>query len=131
MSNAPNENPDELMARYERDRAQQRRFAGKKITYLCGALRFLGVEKVTVAFDAYGDEGSIKEAVFEPPVLDDLPFGLLEELNFGWVSFRTTGWGWNFSPDAGLDGTLVLDVATGEVVEEFEHRDEDLEGEIE
>ena len=131
MSNAPNESHEDQMARYERDRARQRQYAGKKVAYLCGALRFLGVERVTVAFDAYGDEGSIKEAVFEPPIRDEMPFGLLEELNYGWVSFRTTGWGWNFSPNAYLDGTLVLDVATGEVVEQFEPADVDLIEEME
>ena len=131
MSNAPIESHEDMMARVERDQATQRRRAGKKVAYLCGALRFLGVKQVSVAFDAYGDEGSIKEAVFEPPIQEELPFGLLEELNYGWVSFRTTGWGWNFSPNAYLDGTLVLDVTTGEVVEVFESRNEEPEEEME
>ena len=49
-----------------------------------------------------------------------------------WVQSRTTGWGNNTSPDAGLDGILVLDVASGKLVEEFdEFRAEDLEGEME
>ena len=123
MSNAPNEDPEALMARYELQRAQQRRHTEKQVAYLCHALRFLGVKTVTVAFDAYGDEGSIKEAVFEPPIQADLPFGLREALDFNWTSFRTTGWGWNFSPNAGLDGTITIDVATGEVVEQFDPAD--------
>ena len=131
MSNAPNESHEEMMASHERDRATQRGYAGKKVAYLCGALRFLGVKKVMVAFDAYGDEGSIKEAVCEPPIQAELPFGLLEEMNFWWISFRTTGWGWNFSPNAYLDGTLVLDVATGEVVEVFDPPDADSGDEME
>ena len=90
MSNAPNESPEELMARHERQWAQQKQYIRKRVAYLCGALRFFGVEKITVEFDAYGDEGSMKEAVFHPPVRDELPFGLLEELNSGWIGFRTT-----------------------------------------
>ena len=86
MSNAPNETPEELMARVERQQAHQKRYNRKKVAYLCGALRFFGVEKVTVEFDAYGDEGSMKEAVFEPPVQAELPFGLLDELNSGWIT---------------------------------------------
>ena len=82
MSNAPNEDPEDLMAHYELQRAQQRRRAEKRAAHLCRALRFLGVKTVTVAFDAYGDEGSIKEAVFEPPIQADLPFGLLEAINY-------------------------------------------------
>jgi hypothetical protein len=131
MSNAPNESPEELAARYERQHAQEMRYAGRKVAYLCGALRFLGVEKVTAAFDAYGDEGSIKEAVFVPPVRDELPFGLVEEIGTMWTSFRTSGWGRD-APNTGLDGILTLDVVTGKVVEEFiAFRDEDLEGEME
>jgi hypothetical protein len=132
MSNAPNEYPEEEIARYERDRERQRRGAERQVAHLCEALRFFGVRKVTAAFDAYGDEGSIKEAVIDPLIGDELPFGLIEAVNYWWTSFRTTGWGWNFSPKAGLDGVLVLDVATGKVVEEFgEFRAEDLEGEPE
>ncbi len=127
MSNAPNEDPEDLMARYELQRAQQRGHAEKRVAYLCRALRFLGVKTVTVTFDAYGDEGSIKEAVFEPPLQDHLPFGLLEALDYNWTSFRTTGWGWNFSPNAGLDGTITIDVMTGEVVELFEAADVERE----
>ena len=127
MSNAPNEYPEADIAGYEHDRATQRRHAEKKVAYLCHALRFLGVKTVTVAFDAYGDEGSIKEAVFEPPIQAELPFGLLEALDYNWTSFRTTGWGWNFSPNAGLDGTITIDVTTGEVVEQFEGLDVEKE----
>ena len=75
MSNAPNESPEELVARHERHMAQAKRYAGKKVAYLCDALRFLGVEKVTAAFDAYGDEGSIEEAVFVPAVRDNCRSG--------------------------------------------------------
>ena len=132
MSNAPNDDPEEMRAGYERERERQRRYAEKQVTHLCGALRFFGVEKVTAAFDAYGDEGSIKESVCEPPIQGDLPFGLIEQMDYWWTSFRSTGWGSNFSPNAGLDGVLVLDVVTGKVVEEFEVRQEDdPEGEIE
>ena len=119
MSNAPNESPEEMSARYERDRERQRRSAEKQVAHLCAALRFCGVRKVTAAFDAYGDEGSIQEAVIDPPIGHELPFGLIEAVNYWWTSFRTTGWGWNESPNAGLDGVLVLDVTTGTVVEEF------------
>ena len=45
MSNAPNESQEELVARIERERAEMRRYNGKKVAYLCGALRFFGVEK--------------------------------------------------------------------------------------
>ena len=131
MSNAPDETPEELMARHERARQQQRRYAERQVAHLCDALRFCGVERVTAAFDAYGDEGSIKEAVVEPPIGDELPFGMLEAVSHWWVTFRTTGWGWNESPNAGLDGVLVLDVATGMIVEEFEARGEMSEGEME
>jgi len=82
----------------------------------------------TAEFDAYGDEGSIKEAVFVPPIRAELPFGLAEEIDSMWVQCRTTGWGLDTSPDAGFDGILTIDVATGKVVEEFdEFRAEEME----
>lgn len=132
MSNAPNETPEDFMDRYERQSAQQKRHLRKRAAYLCVALRFFGVEKVTAAFDAYGDEGSIKESVYEPPLRAELPFGLIEEVDAMWTSFRTTGWGINPPPNGGLDGTLILDVAKGEIVETFfELRPEEWEGAME
>ena len=132
MSNAPNETPEDFVDRYELQSAQQKGYLRKQVAYLCVALRFFGVETVTAAFDAYGDEGSIEKSVYEPPLRAELPFGLVEEVDTMWISFRTTGWGINPPPNGGLDGTLTLDVAKGEVVETFfERRPEEWERAVE
>ena len=122
MSNDPNTERNEMIARYHRDLAEQKRKAEARVAYLCVALRFFGVEKVTAKFDGYGDDGSIEKAVFHPSLPGDLPFGLPDQIKGSWEPFMTSGWEIN----AGSFGTLTLDVATAKVLEEIEHRDEEM-----
>lgn len=80
MSNAPFDR-ESFLAQYARDMAERKLKAERKADYLCGALRFFGIAKVTATFDGYGDNGSIAEAVFDPPIRDVLPFGLVDEIH--------------------------------------------------
>jgi hypothetical protein len=121
MSNAPDDKPEDFMARYHREEEERKRKGRAKAAYLSDALRFFGVETVTTTFDGYGDDGTIEEAFFEPPIRERLPFGLCDAVDEVWGDFLPAGWEIN----AGSFGTLKLDVAAGTVIDDIEIRDED------
>ena len=130
MSNAPNHDPEGNGDSFERWLGEQQRqaqkrqqIAEKEIIYLCGALRFFGVEKVSQEWDGFGDDGQFEASVFHPPLPSDLPFGLGDAIDLLWHPFFPPGCEIN----VGWFGTLTLDVATGKVAVHLEWRDEDDE----
>ena len=130
MSNAPNEDPDDIMtdferrwAEREREAERQKREAEQMAAYLCGALRFLGVRQVTAVWDGYGDDGQTGDPVFDPPLSGELPFGLPDEIDRLWDPILPPGCEIN----AGSFGTLTLDVTAGTVSHDIEYRDDDEE----
>ena len=136
MSNAPNSDPEGSVdsferrwAEWQRETEQRKRNAEKHTPYLSGALRFLGIEKVSAAWDGYGEEGQFEASVFQPSSPTDLPFGLIDAIDRLWDPLLPSGCEIN----AGSFGTLTLDTATGKALVDIEWRDEDdeLEEEME
>ena len=133
MSNAPNDDPDEFTVRYERQRAERmrkaeelKRNAESRVAYLCGAMRFFGVERVYWTFDG-PSEPATEGATFDPPVRDQLPFGLGNAVDEIWGDLLPAGW----QSNAGMFGTLTLAVASGKVIDDIEIREEWDEEEME
>ena len=122
MADTPKFTREDYLAHYEREKAARKRKAEATVAHLSGVLRFFGVERVTAKFDGSGDDGSIEPAAYHPTLPADLPFGFSEQFPECWLPFMSPSWEIN----AGSFGTLTLDVATGEVHEEIEVRDEEV-----
>jgi hypothetical protein len=111
VSNAPYFDPDEDETDPSGEDEERRREAAATVAYLCGALRFFGVQKVVAAFgDTYGDL-SIDVPAFQPALPGDLPFGLASRLGQLWDAFLPRRW----EDEEGSSGTIAVDVVTGKV----------------
>jgi hypothetical protein len=114
-------------ADYRRRERERRWAAQQRIDYALDALRFLGVEKVTVEFDGHSDEGELKNLQFLPPPAGP-PEGLEHLLEDALGDMLPGGW----KIEAGSFGTITLDVASGKVDVDQEYRgQEDFEDEWE
>jgi hypothetical protein len=124
--------PNEFLARYERERREAERKARTDLRYAAGVLRLIGVERAVARFDGSGDEGFVEEVTYHPPPPGGIPEGLQDVIDDAVCELLPGGWEIN----TGSFGTVTLDAATGEpVVEqtwrEEEEYDEDIEDEEE
>ena len=124
MSDVPEFEGERRLARREREDGVQRWQAEVTFVYLCGALRFFGVEKVVAPFHEYDSESCygpwVGEVACHPPLPDLLPFGLadrirqlLEPFIPGGVSSNDCSW-----------GTFTLDVASAMLTVDFDFPNE-------
>ena len=117
MSNEPDFDSDEDAGDGDEER---RRAAEATVAYLCGALRFFGVEKVVAAFEDTYDDLSIDVPVYQPALPGDLPFGLAGRLGQLWDAFLPRRWEY----EEGISGTITIDVASGKVTRQARRREE-------
>jgi len=114
---------EDFMTQYRREEAKRIAAAKESLRYLAGALRLIGVKKVTAPFDGYGDEGSLNEITYDPLPSAGFPDGLQQAIERAIYDLLPGGWEIN----AGSFGTVTLDTATGEAEVDHEWRDEDEE----
>src|SRR5262245_10966075 len=116
--------PDDWWAQYQRKEAERLKHSEEMAEYLMGALRFLGVQRVPVAFAGYGDDGDVEDPVYEPTPRRGLAEGPDYVLRQCCSGQLPGGWEIN----AGSTGSVVIDVAAGKCEVNVEwHEDEDEE----
>jgi hypothetical protein len=103
--------------RREREKEEKAR---RVVDYLVPALRFLGVQKVTVEFDGYGDSGEVRDPTFTPTPAAAVPEGLGALIVETCSRMLPGGWEIN----EGSFGTFTIDVAAGTHHLEQHHREE-------
>jgi hypothetical protein len=117
------EEREDWLASYQRKEAE-RLERGKELgEYLAGALRFLGVKRVTVAFDGSGDDGEVQQPKYEPKPKGELPEGLDLALR-DCCAWQLPG-GWEIN--AGSVGAVVIDAEAGTSRVDIEWREEEEE----
>lgn len=125
MSNVPDPEWEDFMARYRREEAERQRRGEERARYVAPALRFFGVQAVEADFDGYGDDGTMDEPTFSPPPPAELPFGLTEFV--GTICGDVLPGGWEIN--GGSFGTVQIDVGTGTIHLDIEWREDDEEDE--
>jgi hypothetical protein len=82
--------------------------AGLKLKTICQELRDLGVTRVAIAYDGYGDSGAIEKIqAFQDDQEVDCPEAISEQLEELAETWLPGGW----EDNAGAYGELILDVA--------------------
>jgi hypothetical protein len=122
---------DDWYKEYLRQQEEDRRRSEQLVQYALPVLRFLGVTRVTVAFDGYGDDGEIKDPEYEGLPPQGLPEGLDGLLGRACGLALPRGWEIN----EGSFGTWTIDVIQGKTdldqTHNEEEEDEDDEEEFE
>ena len=112
---------DDWMARAQARHDRHKQYSDRLAEYLIPALRFLGVEFVSVEYDGYGDDGEIQDADFAPTPEAGLPEGI-DSFAERACGFALPG-AWEIN--AGSYGVWTIDVEKGKTRLDHEWRDED------
>jgi hypothetical protein len=116
---------EDWWAEYQRKEAERLQRSEQMVQYVMGALRFLGVKRVRVPFDGFGDDGEVQDPVYEPEPAGGLPEGLDYLIRDCCCNQLPGGWEIN----AGSVGAIEIDVENGTSqvnIEWREEEDEDL-----
>jgi hypothetical protein len=112
---------DDWLARSRARDQRLKQYSERLAEYLVPALRFLGVEFVSVEFDGYGDDGQVHDAEFAPTPEAGVPEGI-DSFAERACCFALPG-AWEIN--AGSYGVWKIDVERGRAVLDHEWRDED------
>lgn len=118
--------PNDWLARYERERKAAERKAREQLRYAAGFLHLIGVERVVARFDGSGDEGFVQEVECHPDPPAGVPDAVREMVEDAVCELLPGGWEIN----EGSFGTVTFGTATGEPEIEHTWREEGDYGEM-
>jgi hypothetical protein len=112
---------DDWYQKYQQQQEADHKHSQRLVEYVLPALRFLGVLRVEIKYDGYGDEGELTETVFAPMPATGLPEGLHRVIEHACELALPGGWEIN----EGSFGMWEIDVKKGEAHLEHEWREEE------
>jgi hypothetical protein len=118
--------PGDWFEQSKREQERDRRHSERIVAYLVPALRFLGVSKVSITYDGYGDDGSFEPVAYEGAPAAGVPEGMDGMIEHACELALPRCWEIN----EGSYGTWWIDVRAGKAELEHEwHEEEDYEDE--
>jgi hypothetical protein len=117
--------PDDWYQAYQRRQEDERRYSEQLVAYLLPVLRFLGVRRMTITYDGYGDDGELEDLVCEGLPAEGLPEGLERLVEEACENGLPGSWEIN----EGSFGTWEIDVAQGRANLDHTWREEEDEEE--